>query len=353
MGGIGLSDTLKLGIVGCGWVTEFYHLPALQKVGNVEVLAVSDEDREPLARVAEKSGAQRRHDDYKALLEDPEVDAVFIWLPADCQVEVASEVLAAGKHLIIDKPLVFDLEAWDRVIEQAAHAGRKIPVVGFPRRWHPILRGARTVVGKGLGYIEHVRTVLTGRNAERRTIEEVGARHQVRGLLYEFGIHHFDVLQTLVPDDVEWIHAVGSPDEMTYVVTAQLSGGAMLSSTFTEGESHNDEIEIYGRAGRLHAACYRFDGLEFFPSELLPGDMKMRAAQLVNIVKTFPRALMQARRGGDFDDSYRVSWQHAVDAIRTGGRPECSLVEARGALRLFLAARQSLELGEPVRLIPE
>lgn len=349
-----MSDVLRLGIVGCGWVTEFYHLPALQKVGSVKVVAAADEDPDLLARVAEKSQADRKYQNYEALLEDPEVDAVFIWLPSDCQAEVACEVLAAGKYCIIDKPLVLDLAVWDRVIAQAESAGREIPIVGFPRRWHPVVRGARSFVENGpLGDLLHVRTVLTGRNAERRTIDEVGARHEVRGLLYEFGIHHFDVLQALIANEVESIRAEESADEMTCVVTARLSGDVMLSSTFTEGESHNDEVEIYGRNGRLTASCYRFDGLDYFPSELLPGDMKMRAAQFLNTAKTLPRALMQISRGGDFLDCYRVSWQRAVDAIRGGVKPECSLVEARGALRLFLAANQSLTLGEVVRLHPE
>lgn len=347
----GMSGALKIGIIGCGWVAESFHLRMLRKIRTVDVVAAADEDRERLTRVARRFRVPRRHGDYRALLDDPEVEAVLVWLPADCQADVAGDVLAAGKHLFIDKPLVFDLGVWDRLIEQAARGDRKIMIVGFPRRWHPLLRRARKVVEQAtLGRIQHVRTVMTGRNAEHRTAAEVGARHQWRGLLYEFGIHHFDVLQTLVPGGVETILSVSNPDESTYIVSAQLTGGAMLSSTFTEGESHNDEVEIYGSEGRLLVSCYRFDGFEHFASARLPGDMRTRAIQIFRTMKAVPHALLQLPRGGDFIDSYRAGWQQAVDAIRLGTESDSTLVEARGALRLFLAARQSLELRHPVRV---
>jgi predicted dehydrogenase len=346
-----MSEALKLGIIGCGWVTELFHLPASSKVATADVVAAADEDHERLTRVAERFRIPRRYDDHQTLLEDPEVEAVLVWLPADRQAEVASDVLAAGKHLILDKPLVLDLEVWDRLLEQGRRAGRRILVVGFPRRQHPLLRRARAVVEQGtLGPVQYVRTVLTGRNAEHRTMTEVGDRHQWRGLLYEFGIHHFDVLETLVPDAVETVLAVSSADESTYVVNARLAGGAMMCSTFAEGETHNDEVEIYGREGRLLVSCYRFDGFEYFPSTVLPGDPRTRATQVLRSMQAWPRALAHLRRGGDFADSYRAGWQAAVDDILLDGAAACTLAQVRGALRTFLAARRSLELGEPVHL---
>jgi len=347
------SGPLKLGIIGCGWVTETFHLPALQRVRTANVVAVADDDRDRLKRVAERFQVRRQYSDHIALLHDPAVKAVLVWLPADCQAEVSREVLAAGKHLFIDKPLVFDLKVWDRLIEQAGQAGRKIMVVGLPRRWHRLMRRAREVVEQGtLGKINFIRTVLTGRNAERRTMQELGDRHRLRGLLYEFGIHHFDVVQTLVRSGVQEISAVSSLDESTFVVTARLTDGVMVSSTFSEGESHNDEVEIYGQAGRLRVSCYRFDGFEYFPSAVLPGDLKTRAGQTLHSLKELPQGLLRIRRGGDFADTYRAGWQHCVDAIRRGARSDCTLVEARGALRLFLAAKESAELGRPVKVDP-
>jgi len=55
-------------------------------------------------------------------------------------------------------------------------------------------------------------------------------------------------------------------------------------------------------------------------------------------------------QGGDFIDSYRVGWQHCVDAIRQDTRPECTLEEGRRALQVVLGAKESLALGRPVKI---
>lgn len=345
------STAVKLGIIGCGWVTETLHLPALSGVSAVEVVAVADGDPDRLKRVADRFHAQRQYVNYLALLDDPVIEAVGVWLPADRQVEVAQAVLAAGKHLFIDKPLVLDLKVWDRLIEQAAQSNRKIMVVGLPRRWHRLMCHAREVIQQGsLGKIELIRTVLTGRNPERRSFHEEGDRHAVKGILYQFGVHHFDVLHSLLRSDVQEIIATSSADESTVAVTARLSDGVLVSSTFSEGESRNDEVEIYGQMGRLKVSCYRFDGFEYFPPAVHPGDMKTRVRQAVHTLRELPQGLLRMRQGGDFIDSYRAGWQHCVDAIRQGARPDCTLEEGRRALQVVLAAKESLALGRPVQI---
>ena len=347
------SASLKLGLIGSGWVVETLHLPALRQVTSVEIVAVADGDSDRLNRVADRFQIQRRHTDYCSLLGDPSIEAVGVWLPADRQVEVAQAVLAAGKHLFIDKPLVFDLKVWDRLIEQAAQVDRKIMVVGLPRRWHRLVRRAQEVIRQGsLGKIELVRTVLTGKNPERRTVQEEGTHHAVKGILYQFGVHHFDVLHVLLQRDVREIYATSSTDGSTVVVTARLSDGVVVSSTFSEGENINDEIELYGQTGCLKVSCYRFDGFETFRPTVHPGDMKSRVRQAVHMLKQIPQGLLRMCHGGDFIDSYRAGWQHCTETIRQGTRPDCTLEEGRWALQMVLAAKESVELGRPVNVAP-
>ncbi|MBA5865689.1 MAG: hypothetical protein GDA67_03205 [Nitrospira sp. CR1.3] len=347
------SASVKLGIVGCGWVTETLHLPALRGVRTANVVALADGDPVRLKRVGELFRVPQRHADFRALLDDPTIEAVGVWLPADRQVEVAQAVLAAGKHLFIDKPLVFDLKVWDRLIEQAAQANRQVMVVGLPRRWHRLMYRARGVIQQEqLGKLQLIRTVLTGRNPERRTFHEEGDRRAVKGVLYQFGVHHFDVLHMLLQRDVEEVFASSSADRSTVNVAARMSDGVTVSSAFSEGESRNDEVEIYGQAGCLKISCYRFDGFEYYPPSAHPGDMKFRARQAVQSLKELPHGLLRMRRGGDFIDSYRVGWQHCADAIRDNARPDCTLVEGRRALQVVMAAKESMELGRPVKIAP-
>lgn len=345
------SAAVTLGIIGCGWVAETFHLPALSGDRVADVVALADDDPDRLKRVADRFQVQRRYADYRALLDDPAIEAVGVWLPADRQVEAAQAVLAAGKHLFIDKPLVFDLKVWDGLMAQATQANRNIMVVGLPRRWHRLVLRAQDMVRQGrLGKIELIRTVLTGRNPERRSFHEEGDRHAVKGILYQFGVHHFDVVHALLRSDVNEILAASTVDESTVVVTARLANGALVSSTFSEGESRNDEIEIYGQMGRLKISCYRFDGFEYFPPEAHPGDIKTRVQLASQTLRELPQGLVRMRHGGDFIDSYRVGWQHCVDAIRRDTRPNCTLEEGRRALQVVLAAKEALALRRPVTI---
>jgi predicted dehydrogenase len=144
-------------------------------------------------------------------------------------------------------------------------------VVGLPRRWHRLMRRAREVIQQGsLGKLELIRTVLTGRNPERRSFHEEGDRHAVKGILYQFGVHHFDVVHALLQSHVQEVSATSSADESTVVVTARLSDDLLVSSTFSEGESRNDEVEIYGQAGRLRVSCY-LRWFRIFPTAVHPG----------------------------------------------------------------------------------
>jgi predicted dehydrogenase len=335
---------VRLGLIGCGWVPETLHLPSLRRLPTVDVVAAADGDLARLNRVADRFHIRHRHADYRTLLEDPLIEAVGVWVPEDRQVEVARAALDAGKHLFIEKPLVLDVKAWDRLSEHAAQSGRRIMVVGLPRRWHRLVRRAREVIRQGaLGRLELIRTVLTGRSPER-------PGHS-KGSLYHFGIQHFDVWRFLLGRDVEEIVAWESLDGSTAVVTARLPGDVLASSTFSEGTSANDEVEIHGTAGGLRVSCLRFDGFEHRPTSGHPGDLRTRVRRAAHTLRELPRGLGGARQGGDFLDSYRVGWQHFVDALHQKIEPECTLEDGRRALQVVLAARESAAVGRAVKVV--
>ena len=78
--------------------------------------------------------------------------------------------------------------------------------------------------------------------------------------------------------------------------------------------------------------------------------MKTRVQLATQTLRELPQGLLRMRHGGDFIDSYRVGWQHNVDAIRQDTRPDCTLQEGRRALQVVLAAMESAALGRPVKV---
>src|SRR5436190_9300697 len=89
---------LGLGLVGCGFVTRRFHLPALRRVADVEVVAVADVDETALHEVADSLSIERRYLAAGELVHDPRVEAVAVCVPPEAHVQVASVALDAGKH---------------------------------------------------------------------------------------------------------------------------------------------------------------------------------------------------------------------------------------------------------------
>jgi len=341
---------LKLGLIGCGWVAETLHLPTLQEVPDVEVVAVADSDPARLMRVADRFRIKRRYANYVALLEDPAIEAVAVWVPPEFQMEVALAALVSGKHLFIEKPLVLNMDECDRLIEQAGRSGKNL-MVGFPRRWNRLVRSARDMIQQGtLGSVHLTRTVLTGGIREKLTLPGWSSRHVVAGILFEFGVHHFDLWRFLLQSEVEEVYAARGSDDATAVVMARMANHVLVSSTFSEKTSGNDEIDIYGHAGRLQLSCYRFDGLQCFAPASLPGDMQTRLRQAVHTLRELPGGLLRMRKGGDFLASYRAEWQHFADSIRLNRQPECTMEDGRRAVQVVLSAMESAVLGRPVKV---
>src|SRR6185295_5109584 len=100
---------------------------------------------------------------------------------------------------------------------------------------------------------------------------------------------------------------------------------------FSERTSETNELEVYGRGGRVRVSCYHFDGMEFVPSPRFPGAMGSRLRDAVRTLTEVPTGLRSMRRGGDFFASYEGEWRHFTDAIRRDTPVECTLEDGRRA----------------------
>ena len=348
------SKLVRLGLIGCGRVTETQHLPALQHLPDVEVVAVADIDPDRLGRVANPFRIEHRWTDYRALLDHQNVEAVGVCVPPQLHVEVALAALDAGKHLFIEKPLALSLDESERLIAQAAQSPKKV-MVGFNMRWHRLVRQAREIIHRGdLGSPKLIRTALTGGSHVSDDTPEWRKRRELGGgTLVDVAVHHFDLWRFLLQTEVEEVFATSRSEQRedeTATVMAQMSNGVLATSVFSQGTSSNHEIEVYGQSGRLHVSCYRFDGLEFFPTSIFPGDIRTRLQRILFALKELPQAALRARQGGDTVASYRAEWRHFINSIHHDTPVECTLEDGHRALQVVLAAAASASLRQPVKV---
>src|SRR5688572_20976415 len=96
---------LGLGILGCGPIAQAAHFEAARKARNVELHAICDVADDLRERMAVLHQPNTTYSDYAAMLADPQVDAVLIATADQFHVRLCQEALAAGKHVLVEKPL--------------------------------------------------------------------------------------------------------------------------------------------------------------------------------------------------------------------------------------------------------
>jgi len=128
---------LRVGIVGCGEVTQIMHLPSLaQLADHFTVTALCDVSQQVLQAVGEQWRVPKRYQDYHDLLAQQDVDVVLIANPNAYHAKATVAAVEAGKHVLIEKPMCITLREADEIIAAQARAGVTVQV-GYMRRYAP------------------------------------------------------------------------------------------------------------------------------------------------------------------------------------------------------------------------
>lgn len=183
---------LRVGVVGCGAVAELYHLPALLASPHVEVVAFADTRIDQARKLAALAGASHVSSSHIDLAGA--IDLAIVAVPNAYHAPVASDLLEAGVHVLVEKPMARTTGECDRMIAAAA-ASKTVLAVGHDFRHFPIARFARSLFSSGA--LGAVRGVDVRQNAGIRwpsVSSEVLSPAAGGGVLMTFGIHLLDLL---------------------------------------------------------------------------------------------------------------------------------------------------------------
>ena len=134
---------IKAGIIGTGFIGPA-HIEALRRLGNVEVAAVSERDQALAQRKADELSIPKAYGDYRQLLADPEIQVVHNCTPNHLHFEVNRDILAAGKHVVSEKPLAMNSTESKELVRLAAKAG-VVNAIDFNYRYMPLVQQARAM----------------------------------------------------------------------------------------------------------------------------------------------------------------------------------------------------------------
>ncbi|AZD80397.1 Gfo/Idh/MocA family protein [Pseudomonas chlororaphis] len=198
---------VRWGMIGCGSVTERKSGPAFYKAPGSALVAVMGRRLEAVRDYAARHGIARFYTDAQALIDDPEVDAVYIATPPDSHHAYSLQVAAAGKHCCVEKPMALNagqsLEM-QQVFQQAglhlfvSYYRRSLPRFQQVRQW---LRGGR------IGEVRHLSWTLTKAPSEADRNGGLNWRTDPRiaggGYFADLASHGLDLFQYLLGDITE------------------------------------------------------------------------------------------------------------------------------------------------------
>jgi len=140
-----LSQSLRVGVIGCGAIAQMMHLPTLAERPDLFTIAgLADIDRATLEGVVTRYHVERRTTDFRELLSDPHIDALLV-LASGSHAKFVLPALDAGKHLFAEKPLGFSVAETEEIARAARRSGR-ILMVGYHKRFDPAYLRARDEV---------------------------------------------------------------------------------------------------------------------------------------------------------------------------------------------------------------
>lgn len=153
---ISISKKIRWGIIGCGNVTELKSGPAYQKTEGFEIVAVMRRNAEKAADYAKRHGIKKYYSNADELINDPEVDAVYIATPPDSHKFYGLKVALAGKPCCIEKPLAPNYD--DSLAIHNAFSDKNLPLfVAYYRRSLPRFEKIKSWIDeKCIGEIRHI-----------------------------------------------------------------------------------------------------------------------------------------------------------------------------------------------------
>lgn len=272
---------IRWGFIGCGEVTEHKSGPAFNNVVGSDIVAVMSRNGDKARSYAERHGIERWYTDAQALVDDPEVNAVYIATPPSSHATYAIMAMRAGKPVYVEKPLAATYDDCARVNHVSQET--KVPCfVAYYRRYLPYFLKVKQLldsgaIGKALNV--QVRFACPPRQVDYNRPEERPWRIQADiaggGYFYDLAPHQLDLLQQFFGVIV---HAEGYSDnrgglysvEDTVSACFKFENGLPGSGSwcFAGHESgKEDRIEIIGTEGILCFSVFNYDPIRLHTSE--------------------------------------------------------------------------------------
>lgn len=246
-------EHLRWGVLSTANIGIEKVIPAIQRAGNAEVVAIGSRDSGRADEAADALGIPSAYGSYEAVLADERVDAVYIPLPNHRHLEWTLAAAAAGKHVLCEKPLALTSADAQAMVDACAASG-VVFAEGFMYRHHPTWIEVRELVKSGrIGEVLAIQTRFGYFNDDPANI-----RNQLEaggGALMDIGCYAINLSRMLFGGEPDSVQAAirRDPVDGTDIVTSAILrfGPGQASFVVSTRMEHVQRVEVLGSRGRI------------------------------------------------------------------------------------------------------
>ena len=313
------ASDIRIGMVGAGAIAQVAHLPVLRKLKGVEIVAICDNDGAKARALAQRMGIGGAYTDIEELLEFGKVDAVVICTPNHLHEAHALSALAAGAHVVVERPIALTSAGVARVLRAAEKAKRNVLVAMNHRFRSDVQAVQKFLAGGELGEIA---TIRCGWHVFRAPRHQLGWRSRRAesggGVMMDLGLPMLDLALWLagrspVVRVSAHVKGTGQVDEIAAAHLFCENGISIFCDVSWRyvGEGERTWVDVQASKGSASISPFRvFKELHGAPVDVTPTGAASREHQFIA--------------------SYRSEWAYFL----AGVRGEVALVPPEDQVRL-------------------
>ncbi len=334
-----MSDHIRIGVIGAGRIGKIHARNLAFHVADAEVVAISDVFADAAQQCAAACAIPKAVTNHREILDDPNIDAIFVCSSTDTHSQMIVEGAEAGKHIFCEKPIDYDLARIDRALEAVKKAGVTLQV-GFNRRFDPSFKNAQQLVREGKIGTPHV-IKITSRDPEPPPVSYVKVSG---GMFLDMTIHDFDMCRYLGGEEVAEVYAVGGSlvdpeigkagDIDTGIITLTYASGAycVIDNSRQAVYGYDQRIEVFGSEG-----CIVVGNRAPHEGTLFRRDSVQNPLPLYFFLERYQESFVEEVR-------------QFVKSLKDNTPPLVSGIDGKIPVIMGLAAQQSLKEHHPVKI---
>ncbi|TKI87094.1 Gfo/Idh/MocA family protein [Bacillus mycoides] len=340
-------NILKVGVIGCGSIAQYRHLPEYEANPYVQIVAVCDSNKKRAKEVANKYGVNM-YTDYNELINCEELDAVSVCTPNDLHASISIVALQSGIHVLCEKPMATSKKDAEMMIEAAEKSGKKL-MIGHNQRFVTSHQKAKQLIENGeIGKIYSFRTAFGHSGPENWSVDGKESwffkkDEAFLGAMGDLGVHKADLIRYILNEEITDVGAFvetsaktfSNVDDCAVCMLKSESGiiGTLAASWSYVSKEDNSTI-IYGEKATLR--------LEDDPTYSLILQYKNGEVVKYELDK------IQSNAAVGQSNSHVI--EQFVESILSDKEPLINGVEGMKSLEVILAAIQSSETKQIVTI---